>query len=481
MNKIFLTTPVSHLFELKDFREKVIGLSDFLELRDYYDLEHRKAIIYHSELNILAKWDKKDIDKLKTKINLKEISFHILARYQKIELINQQFIGIGEPMTKTEMFSNCKDNIKLIKQIFGDIIILVENINHLGSDVYDEITDAKFISELVNKSNIYLLFDIAHAKITCINKKLDYFNYLDALPMDKCRQIHLSSYSMEGKKAYDTHAEPSKNDYDEYEKLIEKVKPKYVTLEYYKDKKILLNNLILLRSMVDRLNLISKNDWDTDFFEINIGTIKLNNVSKKYIDHVLDIAKNRYKCLYLFSNKEIKFLTEKNFIKCPTKITFSKNIIKSNEKINFNIRSAVKGDIKFLKNISKNLYVHSRFYTDKNFNNSKCDELYQKWVENSVLGFADNVFVVEENDVILGYITIHEKNIPTIGLIGVSKKARGKKVGTVLINYLQNYLYDKNYKELQVPTQETNIPAINFYKKLGFKLIKKEYIYHRWL
>ena len=54
-------------------------------------------------------------------------------------------------------------------------------------------------------------------------------------------------------------------------------------------------------------------------------------------------------------------------------------------------------------------------------------------------------------------------------------------MGTVLINYLQNYLYDKNYKELQVPTQETNIPAINFYKKLGFKLIKKEYIYHRWL
>jgi len=65
-----------------------------------------------------------------------------------------------------------------------------------------------------------------------------------------------------------------------------------------------------------------------------------------------------------------------------------------------------------------------------------------------------------------------------IDLIILSKKYQNKKVGTTLINYVNNnYLKKKDI--IRAGTQLDNIKANKIYKKIGF--IKKKpssYIYH---
>lgn len=55
----------------------------------------------------------------------------------------------------------------IIKDIFGNKTpILVENNNNLLTDAYDTITDVKFIGEIIENNDIYLLLEISHAKVT---------------------------------------------------------------------------------------------------------------------------------------------------------------------------------------------------------------------------------------------------------------------------------------------------------------------------
>ena len=65
-----------------------------------------------------------------------------------------------------------------------------------------------------------------------------------------------------------------------------------------------------------------------------------------------------------------------------------------------------------------------------------------------------------------------------IDLIVSSKKYQNKKVGTSLINYINNNFLKKE-DIIRAGTQLDNIKANNIYKKLGFvKKKHKSYVYH---
>ena len=70
--------------------------------------------------------------------------------------------------------------------VFGNKVdIAIENNNFYPTDAYRDVTDAKFISEIVSENNIKFLFDIAHAKVTCFNKNINFERYKSNLPMDR--------------------------------------------------------------------------------------------------------------------------------------------------------------------------------------------------------------------------------------------------------------------------------------------------------
>jgi len=252
-----IVTPVSHLF--KHHSSLIIENSDILELRDHDTLPNFHEDLYHSELNILAKWEKEEIDKLEgisTKHkSLIGVSFHIMSKYnnnKQMEIGIKPFEGIGNPMTRQEMMINVEKNCSMARKLFGkNIIILAENINHLLTDAYDEIVEPKFIKEVIENNGIFLLLDIAHAEITCINKNKDLVEYLKALPLDKCLQIHLSRLEIKHGKAYDAHNALEKKDWEMFKNILKLTKnARFVTLEYYRDIDILIIMLKKLRKEI---------------------------------------------------------------------------------------------------------------------------------------------------------------------------------------------------------------------------------------
>lgn len=67
------------------------------------------------------------------------------------------------------------------------------------------IPEAEFIAAMAQESGCHLLLDVNNVYVTCYNHRLDAKAYLDALPLDKVAQIHLSGHSNYGTHIIDTH------------------------------------------------------------------------------------------------------------------------------------------------------------------------------------------------------------------------------------------------------------------------------------
>lgn len=67
------------------------------------------------------------------------------------------------------------------------------------------IAEAEFIARMANESGCNLLLDVNNIYVSCYNHRLDAKAYIDALPLDKVIQIHLSGHSNMGTHIVDTH------------------------------------------------------------------------------------------------------------------------------------------------------------------------------------------------------------------------------------------------------------------------------------
>jgi GNAT superfamily N-acetyltransferase len=219
-------------------------------------------------------------------------------------------------------------------------------------------------------------------------------------------------------------------------------------------------------------------EWDSDFFNKRIGSLNIyNNIN---ISNV-----NEFDLIYVKSSEELE-VTIYNYFKTfeQTKVMFSKQLGEEVALLEKAISSMISSpDLKSrLYDLAFESGKFSRFLLDSNFEEDKFKSLYIKWVDNSFLeGYADDVLVYKENDKVLGFVTYKmlEKHA-IIGLIAVDSDSQGKGIGSKLIEAVEHNLYINNIFELRIPTQLENKQACNFYTKLGYEVIEKEYIKHFW-
>lgn len=223
--------------------------------------------------------------------------------------------------------------------------------------------------------------------------------------------------------------------------------------------------------------MIEKLNWDSDFFQIKIGEVNYEDI--KAINEKLD-----FDLLYVYNLSSFDLQLE-NFENTfsEAKVIFTKEIDK-NRDLNATIFS-----IDDVKVTSENLYKlafesgkNSRFLLDNKFQLNDFQRLYKIWVDNSVSKkIADDVLIYIEDSKPIGFVTykIKDKNA-TIGLIAVDSKSQGKGIGGKLVNHLESILYQKEIKNLRIPTQLANIQACNFYKKQGYLIKETKYIKHYW-
>jgi len=250
-----IATPISHLFKDTLFAKQIIEVSDCLECRDKtIDDKSPNQELFHCELepiHILTEEDFIYLENIKNqKKDLKLITFHMATSCSEPVLehskIKSGMFDVGGYLyTRDALLKNARDNLKKIKDIFGDDIkVAVENNNYYPTEAYKYVTDAEFISEVVNQNDIYFLFDIAHAQVTAHNKGISFEEYKSKLPLNKVVQLHICSPDIDSISniAYDAHNYPDEFKLKEVGKLIKKYSQiEYLTVEYYRD----IENLVL--------------------------------------------------------------------------------------------------------------------------------------------------------------------------------------------------------------------------------------------
>lgn len=206
--------------------------------------------LFHFDKDLVHLWEEDLREKIGSIINknksLELISFHIASCYEKPIIKNEVFYPFGEIVLQETMLDNAKKNVGYLKTVIGkrNISIAAENNNFYPTGAYQYITQPEFISSIIWECDIYFLYDIAHAKITTYNEKTDYEKYRQKLPLEKLIQLHISKEDIDNKGiAYDAHNLPDELIYKEAKELLDNFYYRYLTVEYYKDIKNLMQTL----------------------------------------------------------------------------------------------------------------------------------------------------------------------------------------------------------------------------------------------
>lgn len=230
--------------------------------------------------------------------------------------------------------------------------------------------------------------------------------------------------------------------------------------------------------------MVRKLQWDSDFFKLSIGRVDVLNLEEwKECFQDVQTLKANYDLIYVFSKFDCE-INDKLLPLADIKTIYRKEISHIT-----NVSSSI--DSYDAKEPNENLYelalisgVYSRFRLDKRFPSKSYERMYGCWIEQSTNGkMADKVFVHRSNGVIDGMITLKiDDEEGHIGLVAVGEDCRGKGIGSLLVQAVEEYLYtNTSIRLLKVVTQWENIPARHLYEKNGFLIDDKTNIYHWWL
>ena len=234
--------------------------------------------------------------------------------------------------------------------------------------------------------------------------------------------------------------------------------------------------------------------WDSQFFGFNIGLVKSIDLD---VDHwpamMAEYGEKQFACLYLLAepgDTTIIQLAEDNdfhFMDVRLTLTHMPATQPSKENLknpsDYRLRNATLTDLPALKSIARISHQNTRFYADPNFSRTDCDRLYEVWIENSLKGYAQQVFVAENKTIFQpeAYITCHLKNKHgEISLIAVHPSARGNGIGSSLVQQALFWFIENGATQIDVVTQGASRPAVRLYQKAGFQLSYLQLWFHKW-
>ena len=218
-------------------------------------------------------------------------------------------------------------------------------------------------------------------------------------------------------------------------------------------------------------------DWDSQLFDYPVGLIL--NPSRIDLKSVQDKI-GPYRLVYLKSKEKLNtpFFED-------VKVSFRLDVtilIKREVSIEGQVESYSGQNLIELISLAMESGKFSRFKLDRNFNGLEFEQLYFQWIINSLKKkIADEVLLIRIDHEIAGFITLKLNEIDCeIGLIATSPKHQRMGVGRGLINSATRFALTRGKGLLSVPTQLSNINAMNFYRKMGFVEVNRTYIYHIW-
>ena len=108
--------------------------------------------------------------------------------------------------------------------------------------------------------------------------------------------------------------------------------------------------------------------------------------------------------------------------------------------------------------------------------------MYQIWITKSCIDPSTAVVIAEYNNRIVGFITFSNGfgEFSRIGLVAIDKDYQRLGIGANIMNECIKLCIKREKITLTVATQLNNRPAVKFYERFGFKVVKESNWYHKW-
>jgi len=245
-------------------------------------------------------------------------------------------------------------------------------------------------------------------------------------------------------------------------------------------------------NLISIVSLFTKLDWDSQFFEINVGfascyrlTPSIQRLARQFIQKE-NIKLFEYLC-GCHDKLSVETAEHAGYSFVDIRLAFERNlddVISPGPRDGFDIRRGAVSDIPRLKEIASELYKDSRYYFDGNFDFNKVTQFYSDWIEKAILGtFDDYAYVLYEKDKPIGFCTIKEYKARSakISLFGLDKEVQGRGLGLYLLENVLYLLQQDGKIYVRVITQGRNYIAQRLYQRAGFLTQKTELWYHKWL
>jgi uncharacterized protein (UPF0276 family) len=237
-----------HLIDLMDRRDDLaVKVGDWRTLPKVEEVRRRfprADILVHSSL-ILGSGTPVDqtglFEELRQIVALARppyLSGHIALNCQ-VDYTDEGKFVLGRRLAADVLIGNMKRNVTVLREELG-LEVILENIPlvYTGREIPPEIdgcADPDFIRRAVEATDCDFLLDLAHARVSAAFLGLAVKDYLDALPVERAREFHLSGCREIDGMVSDEHEEMTAEDYALLDEVLKRWRPEFLTLEYSKD------------------------------------------------------------------------------------------------------------------------------------------------------------------------------------------------------------------------------------------------------
>jgi ribosomal protein S18 acetylase RimI-like enzyme len=177
----------------------------------------------------------------------------------------------------------------------------------------------------------------------------------------------------------------------------------------------------------------------------------------------------------------ICFLEERRFHLIDTNLIFSKSVAPAQALDSpLTVRFAQHEDEQAVVNIGRSSFTFSRFHLDNSIPKELANALKGEWVRNYFKGKRGQAMVVAEiGGVLAGFLLLladEKQRTLTIDMIASTREHRRKGIAGAMVRCAENNLH--GYERIIVGTQVANMPSIQLYDNLGFRVVSASYVFH---
>jgi uncharacterized protein len=169
----------------------------------------RYPVVMHGVSLSIASTAPLDLDYLRglktlaKRVNPKWISDHLC--WTGVHGVNLHDL-LPIPYTE-EALNHVVDRVGQVQDFLGRRLTL-ENVSSYVTFGQSEMTEWEFVSEVANRADCWLLFDVNNVYVSAFNHGYDPLTFLNGIPADRVVQFHMAGHSHMGTHIIDTHDHP---------------------------------------------------------------------------------------------------------------------------------------------------------------------------------------------------------------------------------------------------------------------------------